>query len=114
MNKYPQSYFLANSINSTISLYVKNRLYIERQDRFGYLLECANNRDSHSRNAINELFIQNNIVPDDFVCNLEKILNCQETKINCIFLPGPYNSGKSFVAQGIATHFITGYASSAN
>lgn len=114
LNKYQQSYVLNNEITASISLYVKQRLVVEREDRFGYLLDCAENGDSNSRNAISELFIRNHIVPSDFVHNLEKILNCQETKINCLFLVGPSNSGKSFVAQSISSHFITGYASCAN
>ena len=68
----------------------------------------------HSRDAIGELFVRNNIVPDDFVRDLEKVLNCEEEKINCLFFLGSSNSGKSFIAQSIAYHFITGYASCAN
>ena len=45
---------------------------------------------------------------------LKKLLNCQETKINCLFLVGPSNSRKSFIAQSISSHFIKGYASCAN
>ncbi|KAJ4443632.1 hypothetical protein ANN_05306 [Periplaneta americana] len=42
------------------------------------------------------------------------VLNCEETKINCLFFLGPSNSGKSFIAQDIAHHFITGYVTCAN
>lgn len=114
INQYEQPYLLTNRINNSISLYIKKRLYTEREDRFGFLLKCAKDGDSHSRNAISELFIRNNIVPHSFVRDLEKVLNCEEAKINCLFLLGPSNTGKSFIAQGIAYHFITGYASCAN
>ena len=80
VNKYRQSYVLTNQINSAISLYVKQRLVVEGEDRFGYLLDCAENGDSNSRDAISELFIQNHIVPSDFVYNFEKILNPYSAK----------------------------------
>ena len=107
-------HLLVSQINTNISLYIKYRLTVEREDRFSHLINCAQNGTGNSRNTISRIFITNNIVPDDFVRNLKKVLNCKEPKINCLFLVGPSNSGKSFIAQSIASHFITGYASSAN
>ena len=104
-------HLLVSQINTNISLYIKYRLTVEREDRFSHLINCAQNRTGNSRNTISGIFNTNNIVPDDFV---KKVLNCKEPKINCLFLVGPSNSGKSFIAQSIASQFITGYASSAN
>ena len=73
-------------------MHVKQRLYVEREDRFGHLLDCARDGTRHSRDAIGELLVRNNIVPDDFVRDLEKVLNWEEEKITAcssLDLPTP-------------------------
>lgn len=100
-------------LNVAYELFVKENLYLQRQDRWGWFVKNAENIP-HEVSQLRELFYQQGIGIPNFANSLFDILQEQNPKINTLRLVGVPNSGKSLLAQLIVAPFISAYVNNHN
>ncbi|VUZ44505.1 unnamed protein product [Hymenolepis diminuta] len=57
---------------------------------------------------LDTLFEANGIVPAEFIDKLERVMDKRDTKINCLVLYGPTNTGKSLLCKIMTEFLLTG------
>lgn len=102
-----------NHVNSALELYIKDSLVLQRQDRWGWFVKCAENLPAEI-DELNAIFRAQNIDISDFANDLYDLLMCIDSKKNCLRLTGIANSGKSLIAQLIVKPFISAYVNNHN
>lgn len=100
-------------LNVCLELYIKELLEIQRENRWSWLMQYAQNIPSEV-SEFKRLFAAQNIDLKCFCSDLYKLLMCVDPKKNCLRLIGAANSGKTLIAQLIAQEFVTGYVNNHN
>lgn len=96
-------------INNALELYIKDSLQLQRKNRWEYLLSHSKYNEKEEKEIL-RLFKVQGVDPVYFTECLYNVLNCQQNKINAIKICGVPNSGKTLLAQLIASVFISCYA----
>lgn len=100
-------------LNVAHELFIKENLYLQRQDRWGWFVKNAENIPEQI-DQLKELFFQQGISISNFSDCLYDILQEVNPKINTLRLVGTPNSGKSLIAQLIVAPFISAYVNNHN
>ncbi|VDL64675.1 unnamed protein product [Hymenolepis diminuta] len=116
-----------NSYKETVAMIIANlrqsRLKEEREKSYSELLnrelcmsltgkarhECSQYPFTPAvRSWLDTLFEANGIVPAEFIDKLERVMDKRDTKINCLVLYGPTNTGKSLLCKIMTEFLLTG------
>nr|QTE04002.1 MAG: hypothetical protein [Motacilla densovirus] len=97
------------SIQPALDLFIKDSLELQRKNRWEYMLSFAAYNEEQEREIL-RLFTVQQIDPVYFAMCLKSVLTCELPKKNAIKIYGAANSGKSLIAQLIASCFICSYA----
>lgn len=100
-------------VNIALELFIKDSLVLQRKDRWGWFVKCAENLPAQISEFSN-LFAAQQIDITSFANSLFDILMCVDPKINCLRIIGTANSGKTLLAQLIVKSFIAGYVNNHN
>lgn len=100
-------------LNIALEMYIKECLNLQRNDRWVWLCKYAEYNGGEV-NEFKRLFATQNIDIKKFSNDVYDLLRCTEHKRNCLRLWGVANSGKSLIAQLIASVFISAYVNNHN
>lgn len=104
---------LHKHLNIALELFIKDSLSLQRSDRWLWFIKHAEyNCDEVIE--LHKLFAAQNIDVTDFSNAVYSLLRCTDPKINCLRLIGTPNSGKTLIAQMIASSFISAYVNNHN
>lgn len=104
---------LHKHLNVALEMYIKDSLQFQRQDRWLWLVKNAK-RIPDEIEEFKRLFRAQNINIVNFSNDVFNLLRCVDAKKNCLRLIGAPNSGKTLIAQLIASVFIASYVNNHN
>lgn len=96
-------------VTTSLELYIKDCLELQRLNRWEWLLAHSKFNEFEEREIL-RLFTSQHVDPVFFAACLKSVLTCELSKINTIKITGVPNSGKTLIAQLIASLFISCYA----
>lgn len=102
-----------NHVNTALELFIKDSLVLQREDRWGWFIKYSENIPAEI-NEFKQLFCAQNIDIINFANDLYDLLQCVDSKKNCLRMIGVANSGKTLIAQLIAKPFISAYVNNHN
>lgn len=96
-------------VQPALDLFIKDSLELQRKCRWEYLLAHSAYNEAEECEIL-RLFTVQGIDPIYFAKCLQKVLKCEQPKVNTIRIIGIANSGKSLIAQLLCQCFISCYA----
>lgn len=101
-------------VQIAIDIYSKDCISLQRQNRWNYYLSIAADAEPNEVLELRNFFRVNNIIISEFANAVYNIFNCKLTKINCLRLMGPSNTGKTMIARMLTEIFICAYVNNHN
>lgn len=104
---------LHKHLNISLEMYLKEILNFQREDRWLWFIQYAENIPEEV-SEFRRLLDAQNIDVNAFSNAVYDLLRCTDPKKNCLRLIGTPNSGKTLIAQLIASAFVSGYVNNHN